>query len=36
LNFPKGGGFIDVAADKIVFTVDEIMGNIFLVTPIAR
>ncbi len=36
LNFPKGGGFIDVAADKIVFTVDEITGNIFLVTPVAR
>jgi Tol biopolymer transport system component len=36
LNFPKGAGFIDVAADKIVFTVDEITGNIFLVTPVAR
>jgi dipeptidyl aminopeptidase/acylaminoacyl peptidase len=36
LNFPKGGGFMDVAADKIVFTVDEITGNIFLVTPVAR
>lgn len=36
LNYPKGDGFIDVAADKIVFMVDELAGNIFLVTPVAR
>jgi Tol biopolymer transport system component len=36
LNYPKGNGFIDVAADKIVFTVDEVAGNIFLVTPVVR
>jgi Tol biopolymer transport system component/predicted Ser/Thr protein kinase len=36
LNYPKGNAFIDVAADKIVFTVDEITGNIFMVTPVAR
>ena len=36
LNFPRGNGFIDVAADKIIFAVDEIASNIFLVTPVAR
>ena len=36
LNYPKGAGFLDVAADKIVFTVDEITGNIFMVTPVSR
>jgi len=36
LNFPRGNGFIDVAADKIIFAIDEISSNIFLVTPAAR
>ena len=36
LNYPRAFGFIDVAADKIIFAVDEITANIFLVTPIAR
>ncbi len=36
LNFPRGLGFIDVAADKIVFAVDEITSNIFLVKPAGR
>ncbi|MCX6561204.1 MAG: protein kinase [Candidatus Aminicenantes bacterium] len=33
LNYPMGNGFIDVAADKIIFTVDEASGNIVLLTP---
>jgi eukaryotic-like serine/threonine-protein kinase len=36
LNFPRGLGFIDVAADKIILAVDEITSNIFLVKPVAR
>jgi hypothetical protein len=36
LNFPRGNGFIDVAADKVIFMVDEALSNIFLVTPVAR
>ncbi len=32
LNYPLGNGFIDVAEDKIVFSVDEITGNVVLLT----
>jgi hypothetical protein len=33
LNYPLGNGFIDVAADKIIFTITEVIGNIVLLTP---
>ena len=33
LNYPRSFGFIDVAADKIIFAVAEITANIYLVTP---
>ncbi|MBN2199281.1 MAG: serine/threonine-protein kinase [Candidatus Aminicenantes bacterium] len=33
LNYPKGNGSIGVAADKIIFTVSECQGNIFLAKP---
>ncbi|MDW7761136.1 MAG: protein kinase [Acidobacteriota bacterium] len=33
LNFPKGNGNIAVAADRIIFTVSECRGNIYLATP---
>jgi serine/threonine protein kinase len=36
LNYPLGNSFIDVAADKIVFTVDGIASNIFRVVPKGR
>ena len=36
LNYPMGNGFIDVAADKVIFSVDEVTGNIFLVSPISK
>jgi hypothetical protein len=31
-----GNSFIDVAADKVIFSLDEATGNIFLVSPIAK
>lgn len=33
LNFPMGNGTIGVAADKIIFKVTEMTGNIFLAKP---
>ena len=36
LNFPKGNGAIAVAADRILFSVTEGMGNIYLATPRKR
>jgi eukaryotic-like serine/threonine-protein kinase len=36
LNYPMGNSFIDVAADKVIFSLDEATGNIFLVSPIAK
>jgi eukaryotic-like serine/threonine-protein kinase len=36
LNYPMGNGYIDVAADKVIFSLDEATGNIYLVTPIAK
>lgn len=36
LNFPIGNGMIGVAADKIIFKVTEMTGNIFLAKPKSR
>jgi len=36
LNFPIGSGTIGVAADKIIFSVCEMTGNIFLAKPKSR
>ena len=36
LNFPKGNGAIGVAADRIIFAVTEVRGNIYLAAPKAR
>jgi serine/threonine protein kinase/Tol biopolymer transport system component len=36
LNFPKGNGAISVAADRIIFTVTEVSGNICLAKPKMR
>lgn len=36
LNFPLGNGTIGVAADKIIFFVSEMTGNIFLARPKSR
>jgi Tol biopolymer transport system component len=36
LNFPIGNGWIGVAADKIIFKVTEMTGNIFLAKPKSR
>ena len=36
LNFPIGNGTIGVAADKIIFNVTEMTGNIFLAKPKSR
>jgi len=36
LNFPIGNGTIGVAADKIIFHVCEMTGNIFLASPKSR
>lgn len=36
MNYPMGNGYIDVAQDKVVFSLDEVTGNIFLVSPIAK
>ncbi|MFO7733669.1 MAG: hypothetical protein R6X21_08470, partial [Candidatus Aminicenantes bacterium] len=36
LNFPMGNGVIGVAADRIIFTVTETMGNIYLARPKKR
>ncbi|MBM3285677.1 MAG: hypothetical protein FJY81_07365, partial [Candidatus Aminicenantes bacterium] len=36
LNFPKGNGAIGIAADRIIFSVTELSGNIFLATPKKR
>jgi serine/threonine protein kinase len=36
LNFPIGNGRIGVAADKTIFKVTEMTGNIFLATPKSR
>jgi len=36
LNFPKGNGAIGVAADRIIFTVTEMAGNIYLAKPKKR
>jgi hypothetical protein len=36
LNYPMGNGFIDVAADKVIFSLDDATGNIFLVSPVSR
>ena len=36
LNFPKGNGAIGVAADRIIFTVTEVTGNIYMATPRTR
>jgi len=33
LNFPRGNGAIGVAADRIIFAVTEVQGNIFLARP---
>jgi WD40 repeat protein len=33
LNFPKGYGVIGVAADRIIFSVTELSGNIFMAKP---
>ena len=36
LNYPVGNGVVAVAADRIVFTVSECRGNVFLAKPKAR
>jgi serine/threonine protein kinase len=36
LNFPKGNGAIGVAADRIIFAVTEVTGNIYLAKPKSR
>ncbi|MGD2294723.1 MAG: protein kinase [Candidatus Aminicenantes bacterium] len=36
LNFPIGNGMVSVAADKIIFYVAEMRGNIFLAKPKSR
>ena len=36
LNFPKGNGAIGVAADRIIFTVTEVTGNIYMAKPRTR
>jgi len=33
LNYPMGNGRIGVAADRIIFTVTEVQGNIYMATP---
>ncbi len=36
LNFPLGNGAIGVAADRIIFTVTETTGNIYMARPKKR
>lgn len=33
LNYPMGNGANDVAADRIIFTVTEVQGNIYVAKP---
>jgi Tol biopolymer transport system component len=36
LNYPLGNGMVDVAADKIIFWVSEMVGNIYIAKPKSR
>jgi Tol biopolymer transport system component/predicted Ser/Thr protein kinase len=36
LNYPLGNAHLDVGVDRIIFTVDEVLGNIFLLRPKGR
>jgi hypothetical protein len=36
LNYPMGNGAVGVASDRIIFSVTEVTGNIYLATPKKR